>query len=129
METADLVFEAVQLSADAQELTIEIRPHNTNLMKVTAESADRILDFFGTARATLRPAVAQEWISTEAVEAERDPRVFLTQDRLAGDVLLHVRDPRFGWLHYVLTKNYARLLGEELIRRADKPAPGTQGQA
>jgi hypothetical protein len=42
---------------------------------------------------------------------------------MTGDALLHIRDDGFGWLHYALSRETARSLGESLIALADGPMP------
>ena len=80
------------------------------------------LSLFGAARAGLQPCVSENWASGQMVRA-RSPAVLLETSAMTGDALLHVRDEGFGWLHYALTRETARSLGESLIALADGPMP------
>jgi hypothetical protein len=53
------------------------------------------------------------------VNAVLDPRWYSEPDALLGESLLHIRDPRFGWLHYALPRESARALGILLVHQAD----------
>lgn len=92
---------------------------------------DLYLDLFGRARAEMLPAVPEKWTLLQRVvwDCCRDPKSELEADQLTGDALLHIRDQRYGWLHYVLSKDQARELGAALIAQADAPAPASAGMA
>jgi len=44
---------------------------------------------------------------------------------LLGNTLLHLRDPRFGWLHYMVPREEARKLARVLQAHVDTPPPGS----
>jgi hypothetical protein len=77
---------------------------------------------FSVARAGLQPSVAESWPSGQVVHA-RSPAVLLETSVMTGEALLHIRDDGFGWLHYALSREAARSLGESLIALADGPMP------
>ena len=96
---------------------------------MTTASVDATLALLGTARAKMLPAYPAAWERGQTVCADRNPVWVQETDRLAGDVLLHLRDPRFGWQHYIFTKDDARKLGAEMIAWADRPTPDAAGSA
>jgi hypothetical protein len=59
----------------------------------------------------------------------RDPAFELEADQLAGDSLLHIRHPHFGWLHFIFSKAEAKKLGGLLLAQSAKPAPEVSGRA
>jgi hypothetical protein len=46
---------------------------------------------------------------------------------MLGNSLLHIRDPRYGWLHYWIPKGEAAKLAKALQAQVDAPPP-TQGR-
>jgi hypothetical protein len=90
---------------------------------------EQILAELSAARRQMLPSITERWPAGTTVTADRDPKWSIEHDQLAGDPLLHLRDPRFGWAHYILTKDQARKLGHALIAQADAPAPGASGSA
>jgi hypothetical protein len=42
-------------------------------------------------------------------------------DQLSGKLVLSIRDPRFGWHHYGLTRDKALELSDAIRKEAEKP--------
>lgn len=96
----------------------------------TPAQVDAALALLGAARVKMLPAYPATWERGQMVrDVHRNPVWLQETDQLAGDVLLHLRDPRFGWLHFIFSKDEARKLGAEMIAWADRPAPGAAGSA
>ena len=102
-------------------------PPITSLM--TTAEVDASLALMGEARAKMLPAYPATWQRYQAVRAHRNPAWMQETDQLAGDALLHLRDPLFGWRHYIFTKDEARKIGAEMVAWADRPAPNAAGSA
>jgi len=60
------------------------------------------------------------------VPAVTNPAWVVEPDAMMGNALLHVRDPRYGWLHFLIPKDEARKLAGALLAQADAPPPGRQ---
>jgi hypothetical protein len=76
----------------------------------------------------LHPAAPRNWIPHQEAVAVGDPRCYSEPQWPQGNPVLHVRDPRFGWLHFVLpkveTKNLAELLHRQVDDRCQERPPG-----
>jgi hypothetical protein len=83
----------------------------------------------GDLRAELTPPVAETWPGGPVSGCRRDPAYSIEHDALAGDVLLHLRDERFGWLHYIITRDRARDFANKILAELGAPPPAMQGQA
>lgn len=100
-----------------------------NPIRLAADQVDAMLKSVGLLRSAMLPEIPQVWASGTTVAAQRDPKFSVEADMLAGDALLHVRDPHFGWRHFIISKDKARELGEALIAQADAPSPAPAGRA
>lgn len=108
-------------SSDVGEAVLEI-PFPMQL-KVDAPLAADLIETLGRTRAALTPEWPRELSSPPGVPrgAERD-YLWTVQSEVYGDVLIHFRDPRYGWLCYVMSKETARQFAEGLIEHSDEPA-------
>ena len=67
---------------------------------------------------------AEERLQTsKAVAVPRDPPFALEPVVLNGDALLHMKHPILGWLHFALSRDRARQIGEELLSISAAPPP------
>ena len=64
----------------------------------------------------MQPEVSATWAAGQLFRAIPDTRWSTEPEIMEGNSVLHVRDPRFVWLHYMIPRNEARKLGEALIR-------------
>jgi hypothetical protein len=92
-------------------------------------AVENLLTVLGLMRTGLLPEVPAAWQPGTGVRAYRNPSWSIEVDQLAGDPLLHLRDLRFGWLHYVLDRAEARRLAHELLARCETEAPTMAGRA
>jgi hypothetical protein len=83
----------------------------------------------GLARTRLLPAVPESWPGAMVAGCYRDPAYSIEHDALAGDVLIHLRDERFGWLHYIVTRDRALDFANRILAQLDAPPPPMAGQA
>jgi hypothetical protein len=83
----------------------------------------------GLARTRLLPAVPESWPGGRVAGCYRDPAYSIEHDALAGDVLIHLRDERFGWLHYIVTRDRALDFANRILAQLDAPPPPMAGQA
>lgn len=90
---------------------------------------DELLHNLGVARTAMKPAVSPEWIIGQPVKCFRNPAWFIEIEQLAGDAVLHLRDDRYGWLHYVIDKEEAAKLAVFFAAVAATPTPETAGSA
>jgi|GEM_PF-3688202 len=90
---------------------------------------DDLLGHLGLVRTTLKPGVSPDWDTGQSVGCYRNPAWRMEIEHLAGEAVLHLRDDRYGWLHYVIDKAEAAKLAAFLAAVAWAPAPETAGSA
>ena len=98
----------------------------SEVLRLTAVEAERLIESLGLMRAATEPPVAPHYPLGQAADAIFDPRWATESDALQGNSLLHVRDPRFGWLHYVFPRQEAGRLAELLKNQSEAPDPTPQ---
>jgi hypothetical protein len=97
---------------------------------MSLEEVEAVLSKLGIMRGNMVPEVAATWRPGQLTKnVYRNPAWSIETDVLTGDAVLHLRDLRFGWLHYIFTRNEARKLGQALLAIADAPAPAMSGRA
>jgi hypothetical protein len=84
---------------------------------------DQDIAAFGTMRAELLPPVPETWPGGLVHGVRRDPAWSIEGDALAGDVLIHIRDDRFGWLHTIHTRERARQFALAILAQLEEPPP------
>lgn len=107
-------------------VSFTIRLDSQSQRAINAQDVAALIEALGELRPSLQPPIPMDLpAGPRKVNAIPDPRWYVEPEMMEGNSLLNMRDPRFGWLHYVLPRNEARKLGELLIRQADSPAPGS----
>jgi hypothetical protein len=100
------------------------------IAKFTAGFLDDFLQRVGLMRTGVLPAVPKTWAPGQTAEnAYRNPAWLIETDQLAGDALLHIRDERFGWLHFIFGKAEAAKLSRALADVAAAAPPAAHGSA
>ena len=91
-------------------------------LQFTTAEVEGMLKDLGKARANMEPEVPDSYEIVEDEEPINDPLWETTPGQSGQSALLHVCDPRFGWLHYEIPRDEARRLGGFLrgIARFDK---------
>ena len=92
-------------------------------LKLNANQVDDILKNLGDFRAAMKQEVPKSFAMGQMVDAVPDPIWATEPDALLGNSLLDIRDPRFGWLHYLIPKDEARKLASLLQTQVDAPSP------
>ena len=120
--TTDCFF---QLSGDLKIVTVKFTcpasPSAT--LRLDAQNLDNLLQKLGACRAAMKPEVPESLPGRLSVQAITDPKWFTEPERLNGDSVIHLRDPRFGWLHYILPRAMATKLASTLQKQATAPLP------
>jgi hypothetical protein len=92
-------------------------------VKFDVDRIEEALRHLGAFRSSMQPSIPDDWsaaaTSTSAID---EPQMVVEMDPAIGSPVLRVRDPRFGWLHYVLTPQQARRLGSALVLQAYPPS-------
>lgn len=92
------------------------------------EAADDADPADGADAGTIRGAMTSAQVNPQAdaqatTEASADPAPAFADESTAGQVLVHLRDPRYGWLHYLLPRIAAQELAARLIMQSGGERP------
>ena len=113
------------LSDDRTTLTIAFPSNPPVALVLSAAQADELLRNVALYRGGMVPQVTpMEWPRGQRAQAVPDPAWTCEPDALQGHSLLHLRDPRYGWLHYLLPPHEAAKLAGFLKVQAEAPPPG-----
>ncbi len=107
-----------KLTEDRRSVIVTLNGNPTVALQLDVESVDLWLRQLGECRSLMEPRSVERWKPGQAVSAIVEPNWTAELDSLQARSLLHVRDPRFGWLHYLLMPVNALKLGELLIKQA-----------
>ena len=86
-----------------------------------AEDVDRLLKALGDMRGTMVPPHPASLPRDGKVLALTDPAWLITNEIMAGEPLMQIRDHRYGWIAFKFTRAAAVKLGQVLITHAEKP--------
>ena len=99
------------------------------LLQLDAKGVDGMLQNLGLYRLAMKPEVPDAMSRGVPVQTLPDPKWFVEPEPLNGGSILHIRDTRFGWLHYILPFPMAKKLGGFLQNQAvTPPLSAKQGQ-
>ena len=87
-------------------------------LKLSTADIEQMLKDLGALRWEMQPEVPEIITSDKEEEPVADPAWETAPDESMENALLHIRDPRFGWLHYAIPRDEARKLAGFL------PPPG-----
>lgn len=113
------------LDDDLKTVTVTFPSNPPVALQLDAAAIDDLLKNLGAFRASMLPPHDLSFTLGQKVMAIPNPAWVTEPDALLGDSLLHLRDPRFGWQHYVISRSDARKLGILLQKQADTP-PSTR---
>jgi hypothetical protein len=103
-----------KLEDDQTTLTITFPSIPPVALVWTASAVDEHFEKLGELRATMTPEIPKTWALGQTFLAVPDPAWMTEPDALIGNSILHIRDPRFGWLHYMIPREGARQLARYL---------------
>jgi hypothetical protein len=112
------------LEDDYQTVTVTFPTDPIVQLKLNVGDVENMLKELGRFRGFMKPEIAPQFPMGQKVEAVPDPAWVTEPDLLAGNSLLHLRDPRYGWLHYLLPREGAEKLAGFLQKQADAPPLG-----
>ncbi len=112
-----------KLEDDLETVTITIPSSPPVVVKYKLAEIEDTLKNLGEFRAMMTPEVSHQFPMGQKVMALQNPAWVTEPDIMLGASLIHLRDPRFGWLHYLLPPDEARKLGGLLIAQADTVPP------
>lgn len=110
-----------KLEEDLKHVSVTFPTDPPVRIQLDVAAVDDILKNLGAFRAAMQPEVPKSITLGQKVEAIPDPIWMCEPDLMHGHSLIHLRDPRFGWLHYLLPPHEAKKLGQLLQTQAENP--------
>jgi hypothetical protein len=119
-----------KLNDDLRSVTITFPTDPVVTFVMTTEVLDELLTNLGVFRSQMEPEIPRDFALGQRVAAVTGPAWATEPDMMAGDTLLHMRDPRFGWLHFLISRVDAKTIADIfLAQAATPPATPPSGKA
>ena len=99
---------------DRETVTITLPTTPPVTLKLDAPALEALLGKLAEFRAHMLPEVPRTFPEGQSFLSVGDPAWKTGPDFLHGFVFLHIRDPRFGWLRYILSRDDAGRLASSL---------------
>jgi len=100
-----------KLEADNKTVTAVFATEPPVTLKFSTAEIEGILKDLGEIRWDMEPEVPDTFVMEEDEEPVPDPVWETAADKSNENALLHICDPRFGWLHYAIPREEAQKLG------------------
>jgi hypothetical protein len=111
-----------KLEDDYQHVTLTLPTDPPTQVVFNTQTIDDMLQNLGEFRGHMRPEIPATFALGQVVQAISNPAWATEPDAMVGNTLLHIRDPRYGWLHYVIPHEEARKLVGLLQNQVDAPS-------
>ena len=116
-----------KLTDDKKSVVLTLTKRSSGPLKLDADEVDQMLQRLGQVRATMQPEIPRALPREEQTLAVGNPALAIAALRDGGSVL-HVRDPRYGWLHYAIPAPALQELAT-MLANLSSPAPPAPGRA
>ena len=115
-----------ELAEDCKALYLTFPTKPPMRIRWDAAGVETLQKSLGAFRERMQPKIPATFAVGQGlrVEAAINPGWSTEPEMLEGNSLLHIRDARFGWLHFVFPRAQAAKLGDALQRQAASPMPG-----
>lgn len=87
---------------------------------VDVSGMQALIRLLAATRSAMLPEEPLEYVPPKSVHAVAEPSWTVEPELLNGDILVHFREPGFGWLHFCLSKSTAERLGTHLLALAEQ---------
>jgi hypothetical protein len=108
-----------KLEDDKRNVTATFRGYSSTL-RLDVPGVEDLLTNLGIVRGSMLPEIPKFFKLGQRVTAVNDP-AWVTEPDTEGNTLLHIRDPRYGWLHYLIPKEEARKLANYIQNQVSSP--------
>jgi hypothetical protein len=109
---------------ESLEFVTMIYPTNPPVaVQLNVLQVEKMLAIIGDYRSVMEPEVVAEHVPQQNVSAISSPIWQIESDPLSGNTLLRLRDPRFGWLQYLISNGEAEKLAQHLQSEASTLPP------
>jgi hypothetical protein len=121
---------AWKLEDDRQNISVTFPTDPPVELRLDAAGINDLLHGVGGLRAVMLPEHSyDDPRGQKLTNVVPDPRWSTEHDLLLGNILIHLRDPRFGTLSYLLNRDEARALGQSLVDLSNAPQDSPSGKA
>jgi hypothetical protein len=110
-----------KLNDDRKTVTVTFPTDPIVIVNYDLSAIEDMLKNLGEFRAAMKPEVSRKAPVAGMIAAVPNPQWYTQPDAMRGDSLLHIRDDRYGWLHYLLPRADALKLGQLLQTQAELP--------
>jgi hypothetical protein len=110
-----------QLDDDLRHVTVVFPTVPRLALKLDVAGVEDLLRNLGDFRSSMNQQVPKTFELGQKVGAVPDPCWVSEPELMHGASLIHLRDPRYGWLHFLLPRPEAAKLGTVLQRQAEIP--------
>jgi hypothetical protein len=108
-------------------LTFPTAPPVALVMKT--HDVEELIRHLGDFRGQMSPPVALEYdLAAPTIQAIPGPAWYSFAEPMQGQSVFAVRDPRFGWLHYLMPKDHAKKLAVILEAQSNLPDSSPPGK-
>src|ERR1700712_4903403 len=115
-----------KLEDDRKSVTLSLPTEPPASIQLDAAGVEDALNKLGEFRAAMSPVIPVTYEMGQKIDAIVHP-IWATETEVTlGDTVLHFRDPRYGWLHYVLPREHARMLIGFLQVQVNAPRPDSK---
>jgi hypothetical protein len=114
-----------RLEDDLKTVTVTFPTQPLVVLKLSVADIENMLEHLGAFRARMYPPREPSYAPGQKCECIQNPAWLTDPDALLGNTLFHLRDPRFGWQHYLIPREEARKLARVLQNQVDSPPPGS----
>jgi hypothetical protein len=115
-----------KLEDDRMHVTVTFPTNPPAVLRLDVADVVDLLSHLGDFRSVMWPEEPKIYELGQRVAVIPDPIWSTEPDRDRGDTLLHIRDPRYGWLHYMIPREEARKLAGYILDQVYAPPPAQQ---
>ena len=112
-----------KLDDDKKMITVTFPTEPPTFYKLNTSIVDDLIRSVGRLRSHMLPQHRYEDAGPKIVDTIINPRWAVECEVLSGDILLHIHDPRYGTLSFLLPREGAGKLGQNLVGLASAPLP------
>ena len=112
-----------KLADNHRSVTVTFRTTPPAALNLDVSDVEDLLEHLGNIRSNMWPGVPRTFAMGQRVNGIRDPAWVTELDDATGGSILHICDPRYGWLHYLIPRAEALKLVKFLQDQIDSTSP------
>jgi hypothetical protein len=101
----DLTSPSWTFDEDRKWVTLKLSSDPHVSVKLDVTRLAQLQETLGAIREKIVPEVSRTLPQGDKIKSLANPFWVISSGEGAGDLLLHLRDPRYGWLHYLVPKS------------------------